>query len=51
MMNLMIIFFYNSMRIHGIQPFITKLIVNQVIFITLATFKEEKMVKTLKGKG
>ncbi len=44
-------FLYNSMRIHGIQPFITKLMVNQVIFITLATFKRKKWSKPLRVRG
>ena len=46
------------MEIHGIQPAIIKLIVNQVIFIILATFKRKKWSKPLrvrdkgmKGRG
>ena len=44
-------FHHNSMKLHEIQPVISKLIVNQVIFITLATMKNKKWSKPLRVRG
>ena len=47
----MLIFFIIQRNLHGIQPFIIKLIVNQVIFIALATMKVKKWSKPLRVRG
>ena len=39
------------MKTHRIQLVIINLIINQVIFIILATFKKKKWSKGMEGKG